>query len=190
MLGEWTARERVSCVQESFNVYAYWGDRRESPEEILSRTTVCLDGLAGVHPSMGSWWHDGTSPVVSGSAGLLARNREGVFVSPSDGETKDRGGFRLAVYNDRQVAHNNANEIADDTPALSMTTQCGQYDGFPGSNFCILRLPSANEAPEGLMDHLPGATVCGRTETTAAAGAGRYGRCEWRSPALVSRSGR
>lgn len=125
---------------ESYFAGAYWGPRRESPNDCAERAHSFLDALAEISGLFSGWRPVALSraaatrarPLDIGSIDQLSKLFElGSNRKDIGGEVIDELGFRLAVWNGGK-----------DMSAVSLSMKCGMYSTVAGlSNAVVLKLP-------------------------------------------------
>lgn len=140
-------------ANEPFRVCAYWGPREDGAAQVLARTSEFLRALSAVHPQLAAWWsYADARPVVPDSPQLLAAIEASRFETPDGERLRAGGGFRLGMGSNEQLALNTAHQVPQHVPGLTLTITCNRQKDFPAGNNCLLRLPSPQDAPEGLYD--------------------------------------
>ena len=118
-------------MNENYYAGAYWGARRESPEECARRLEVLLASLPTVDSSFTRWFRQGKSrkdalkrpiePIRAELEKLIRRGKDRVF---------EDLGFRLSGWNG----------VGDDYDASGFDVTCGGYSDAV-NNFCTFQLP-------------------------------------------------
>ncbi|WP_404372906.1 immunity 52 family protein [Corallococcus coralloides] len=131
---------------ETYYVGAYWGPRRESPEECAQRAATFLNLLAACDPLLANWnkipkprGKGRKTPLMPPDLPTLTEAfRRGVNREPG-GPPFEHLGLTVSAYNDG---------TRQDFMAVDMT--CGGY-AQGNSNVCVLSLPSKGESAERLL---------------------------------------
>ncbi|WP_240358665.1 immunity 52 family protein [Myxococcus vastator] len=128
-------------MDETIYAGAYWGPRKELPEDCARRVDVLLRGLAAIDPSFGRWFQLGRSrqeavrrpiePTRQALERLIRRGRDRVF---------EDLGFRMRGWNG----------VEDDYDATGFDVTCGGYADSM-TNFCYFNLPSRSANAERVM---------------------------------------
>ncbi|MFB1483352.1 immunity 52 family protein [Corallococcus sp. RDP092CA] len=127
--------------EETYFAGAYWGARKESPEECARRAESFLTALPIIDPSFSRWFQQGKSrkdalarPIEPTCAELAKIVRKG----------KDRVveeiGFRFGAWNG----------ASDDYDGTAFRVTCGGYSERV-SNVCLLDLPSRGPNAERVL---------------------------------------
>lgn len=127
--------------EETYFAGAYWGARKESPEECARRAESFLTSLRTLDPSFARWFQQGksrkdalTRPIEPTRAELEKIIRKG----------KDRVveeiGFRFGAWNG----------ASDDYDGTAFKVTCGGYSERV-SNVCVLDLPSRGPNAERVL---------------------------------------
>ncbi|MFP2933083.1 Imm52 family immunity protein [Pyxidicoccus sp. 3LG] len=126
-----TANAETETRPDSYYAGAYWGPRRESPEECAKRLGALLAGLSETDPSLARWFQQGKSrkdalnrPLGPNVADLEA------FVRRGKDRTFDELGFSVGGWNG----------AADDYEASGFLIACGGYSEWV-NNRCVFTLP-------------------------------------------------
>ncbi|WP_244238286.1 immunity 52 family protein [Corallococcus terminator] len=128
-------------MDETYYAGAYWGPRKESPEECALRMASFLAALPGVDPSFACWFRPGRSrkealkrpiePSLTELEKLVVRGKDRVF---------EDLGFRVSGWNG----------VADDHDATGFDIQCGSHTDVV-SNTCVFTLPGRGPNAERIL---------------------------------------
>lgn len=117
---------------DSYYAGAYWGPRKETPEECARRAEAFLAAIADVDPSFSRWFDQGRSrkdalkrPIEPSGAALEKRVRRG-----RDRQFEELG-YSVWAWNG----------VPDDYDACVFNFNCGSYSEGQ-SNRCVINLPS------------------------------------------------
>ncbi|WP_368733419.1 Imm52 family immunity protein, partial [Corallococcus exiguus] len=130
---------------ETYYAGAYWGPRRESPEECAQRAAAFFNLLAACEPLLANWnkipkprGKGRKTPLMPPDLPTLTEAfRRGVNREPG-GPPIERLGLVLSAYNDGPPGE-----------LVSVSTHCGAYER--NNNVCVLSLPSKGESAERLI---------------------------------------
>ncbi len=121
---------------ETYYAGAYWGPRKESPEECALRAQAFLHAISDCDASLARWFEPAdsresslASPLTPGLGALQTVFRQGVNRTDGDGSVIEDLGFRLWLWNGEP----------DYDDALWMA-HCGCYSQWVPNN-CVLNLP-------------------------------------------------
>lgn len=131
---------------DSYFVGAYWGPRKESPEECARRGVAFLNSLAEHDPLLAHWnripkprGRGRKTPLMPPDVATLTEAfRRGVNQEPG-GPAIERLGLTVGAYNDG---------VRQEYASLSM--RCGSY-AEGASNLCFLTLPSQGSSAERIF---------------------------------------
>ena len=132
---------------DSYYAGAYWGPRRESPEECARRAVTFLNLLAACDPLLAQWnkipkprGKGRKTPLMPPELPTLTEAyRRGVNREPGGPPIKHLG-LTVSAYNDG---------TGPDYASVSM--RCGSYEQNSSANACILSLPSKGENAERIL---------------------------------------
>lgn len=131
---------------DSYYAGAYWGPRKESPEECARRAAVFLNLLAPAEPFLAHWYlparsrkdarrHPLTPPDVSILSELFRR-----------GVNRERGGPAFEELGFHVGLHNGGAAYDD----AGLRIRCGDFGGAT-PNSCVLSLPSRGSNAERVV---------------------------------------
>ncbi|MFE8604819.1 immunity 52 family protein [Archangium violaceum] len=126
---------------DSYYAGAYWGPRKETPEECARRAQAFLASIAKVDPSFSQWFEQGRSrkdalkrPIEPSGEALAKRVRRG-----KDRQFEDIG-YSVWAWNGEP----------DDYDASGFNFKCGGYcEGL--SNRCVVNLPGRGPNAERVL---------------------------------------
>ncbi|MBE4746617.1 hypothetical protein G4177_00340 [Corallococcus sp. ZKHCc1 1396] len=132
---------------ETYYAGAYWGPRRESPEECARRAAAFLTMLATCDPLLANWnkipkprGRGRKTPLMPPDLPTLTEAfRRGVNREPG-GPPIEHLGLTVEAYNDG---------VRQDFISVSM--HCGSYEQHRSANVCVLSLPSKGEGAERIL---------------------------------------
>ena len=126
---------------ESYYAGAYWGPRKETPEECARRAEVFLTSIASVDPAFSRWFEGGRSrkdalkrPIESSGEALAKRVRRG-----RDRQFEELG-YSVGAWNG----------APDDYDASSFNFNCGGYSEGQ-ANRCVVDLPTRGPNAERVL---------------------------------------
>lgn len=127
----------LSTYPETYYAGAYWGPRREPPEECARRTAELLRLLGRCDPLLAEWYKPAkklkdarTFPLMPPDVATLTEMFQRGVDRENGGPVNERLGFRIVIGNGGPK---------HDFAGLSIS--CGMFtDAFP--NNCLLRLPT------------------------------------------------
>jgi hypothetical protein len=126
---------------ESYYAGAYWGPRRETPEECARRAEMFLTTLAKIDPAFSQWFEQGRSrkdalqrPIEPSGAALEKRVRRG-----RDRQFEELG-YSVWAWNG----------VPDDYDACGFNFYCGGYSEGQ-SNCCVVNLPARGPNAERVL---------------------------------------
>ncbi|MGZ3457734.1 MAG: immunity 52 family protein [Archangium sp.] len=126
---------------ESYYAGAYWGPRKETPEECARRAEVFLASVANVDPSFSQWFEQGRSrkdalkrPIEPSGEALKERVRRG-----RDRQFEDLG-YSVWAWNGGP----------DDYDSCSFNFNCGSYSEGQ-ANRCVVNLPTRGPNAERVL---------------------------------------
>ncbi|WP_404373429.1 immunity 52 family protein [Corallococcus coralloides] len=142
-----TTQPTPALHPDSFHAGAYWGPRKESPEECARRAAAFLDLLAACDPLLAHWnkipkprGKGRRTPLMPPSLPALTEAfRRGVNREPG-GPPIDDLGFRVGAYNDG---------TGPDFASVNM--KCGSHAAFRIANSCVLSLPAKGANAERIL---------------------------------------
>lgn len=130
----------MSVVADAFYVGGYWGPRQESVTDCARRLSNFMTMLAGIHPSLASWYEKGMSRQAALAHRVdpsIETVRNLLLAGHARRDDDDRTvmadlGFSVALWNGR-------------APEVAMRTRCGSWAAVPGltSNIVVVDLPEA-----------------------------------------------
>ncbi|WP_043321950.1 immunity 52 family protein [Corallococcus coralloides] len=132
---------------ETYYAGAYWGPRRESPEECAQRAAAFFNLLAACDPLLANWnkipkprGKGRKTPLMPPDLPTLTEAfRRGVNREPG-GPAFEQLGLTVSAYNDGPPK-----EIV----FVNMT--CGSYAQTNSANVCVLSIPSKGESAERML---------------------------------------
>lgn len=139
-------KSEAETYPETYEACAYWGLRKESPEECARRAAAFVNLLASIDPLLSTWnkipkprGRGRKTPLMpSDLATLTEAFRRGVNREPG-GPALEHLGLTVGAYNDG---------ARQDSASLMM--RCGCYaEGM--SNACVLSLPSEGASAARLL---------------------------------------
>ncbi|NPC69991.1 hypothetical protein HPP05_09575 [Corallococcus exiguus] len=142
-----TTQPTPALPPDSYSAGAYWGPRKESPEECARRAVTFLDSLAACAPLLAHWnkipkprGKGRKTPLTPPSLPALTEAfRRGVNREPGGPPIEDLG-FRVGAYNDG---------TGQDFASVNM--KCGSYAEFRIANSCVLSLPAKGANAERIF---------------------------------------
>ncbi|MFP2931696.1 Imm52 family immunity protein [Pyxidicoccus sp. 3LG] len=145
-----TANAETQTRPDSYYAGAYWGPRKESPEECARRAVTFLDLLAACDPLLAHWnkipkprGKGRKTPLMPPDLSTLTEAyRRGVNREPGGPPIEDLG-LTVSAYNDG---------VGPDFVSVRM--HCGSYAEFSTANACVMRLPSKGENAERIFSAL------------------------------------
>ncbi len=127
-------------MSETYYAGAYWGGRRESPEQCALRAETFLSQLSLVDPSLARWFKQGNTrgdalkhliaPDRSTLEKMFRRGKDRVF---------EELGFRLNAWNGQE-----------EDEASSFYVRCGGYSEHV-HNLCLFHLPTRGPVAERVL---------------------------------------
>jgi len=142
-----TVQPTPETYPDSYYAGAYWGPRRESPEECARRAVTFLNLMAACDPLLAQWnkipkprGKERKTPLMPPELPTLTEAyRRGVNREPG-GPPIEHLGLTVSAYNDG---------TGSDYASVSM--RCGSYEQNSSANACILSLPSKGENAERIL---------------------------------------
>jgi len=142
-----TVQPTPETYPDSYYAGAYWGPRRESPEECARRAVTFLNLMAACDPLLAQWnkipkprGKRRKTPLMPPELPTLTEAyRRGVNREPG-GPPIEHLGLTVSAYNDG---------TGSDYASVSM--RCGSYEQNSSANACILSLPSKGENAERIL---------------------------------------
>jgi hypothetical protein len=134
-------------MAESAYLGAYWGGRPEPVESCADRLAAFLAGVAGLHPSLATWYLTGdsadearTRPVGATAEAITPVLLAGQNRRDRDGSVITRRGFSAALWTGAE-------------PGAALTVRCGA-EALEGAipNSVVLKLPLASGDALALYD--------------------------------------
>jgi hypothetical protein len=126
---------------DSYYAGAYWGPRKETPEECARRAEVFLAAIADIDPSFSRWFEGGRSrkdalkrPIEPSGEALEKRVRRG-----RDRQFEDLG-YSVWAWNG----------ASDDYDACGFSFYCGRYSDVAPNN-CVVDLPTRGPNAERIL---------------------------------------
>lgn len=137
-----TVKAEPQTYPDSYLAGAYWGPRKEPPEECARRAVVFLNGLTACDPLLAHWnkipkprGRGRKIPLMPPDLPFLAEAFRKGFNREPGGPPIEHLGLRVSAYNDG--THGSR---------ASVSMHCGSYEQDRSANTCILNLPS--EGPD------------------------------------------
>jgi hypothetical protein len=142
-----TAQPTPKTYPETYYAGAYWGPRRESPEECARRAAAFLNLLAACDPLLAHWnkipkprGKGRKTPLMPPDLPTLTEAyRRGVNREPG-GPPIEHLGLNVSAYND-----------GTGPDYASVRMHCGSYEQNSSANACVLSLPSEGENAERIL---------------------------------------
>jgi len=142
-----TAQPEPKTYPETYYAGAYWGPRRESPEECARRAVTFFNLLAACDPLLAHWnkipkprGKGRKTPLMPPDLPTLTEAfRRGVNREPGGPPIEDLG-LTVSAYNDGA-----GQDFAD------VSMHCGSYAEFSTANACVLSLPYKGENAERIL---------------------------------------
>ncbi|XXF76746.1 immunity 52 family protein [Myxococcaceae bacterium GXIMD 01537] len=142
-----TAQPAPKTSPETYYAGAYWGPRRESPEECAQRAVTFLNLVAACDPLLAHWnkipkprGKGRKTPLMPPDLSTLTEAyRRGVNREPG-GPPIEHLGLTVSAYND-----------GAGPDFVSVRMHCGSYAEFSTANACVLSLPSKGENAERIL---------------------------------------
>ncbi|MFP2925356.1 immunity 52 family protein [Pyxidicoccus sp. 3LG] len=142
-----TGKSEPETYPETYNACAYWGPRRESPEECALRAAAFLNLLASCDSLLSTWnripkprGRGRKAPLMPPDLPTLTEAfRRGVNREPGGPAIEDLG-LTVGAYND-----------GDRQGYASLMMRCGSYAAGM-SNACVLSLPAEGPHADRLLD--------------------------------------
>lgn len=126
-------------MSDPFYLGAYWGPRREDPEQCADRLSRCLVGLASDSELLDAWFPKANrrskatgAPVSVDSSALAALFRSGQNRRDADGSPIAELGLSVALWN------------GDFKRAVGLSVKCGAWSPVVPNSF-VLSLPAADD---------------------------------------------
>lgn len=142
-----TTHADFRAYPETYYAGAYWGPRRESPEECAQRAADFLTRLAACDPLLANWnkipkprGKGRKTPLMPPDLPILTEAfRRGVNREPG-GPPIEHLGLTVSAYND-----------GSRQDYVSVRMHCGSYEQNESANVCVLSLPSEGEGAERIL---------------------------------------
>lgn len=133
-------------ASEAYYAGAYWGPRRESPEECARRTAAFLSLLAPCDSFLSHWYMPARSPKAAREHSLMPPDVPTLTEMFRRGVNRERGGPAVEQLGFRFWFDNGGSE--GDCAELRIT--CGGYsDAVPNS--CVMTLPKRGPHADRLL---------------------------------------
>lgn len=141
-----TAKPTSDISLDSYFAGAYWGPRKESPEECAQRTATFLNHLASCDPSLAHWYKLARSRKDSRKAPLMPPDVSTLSELFRRGVNREKGG---PVFEDLgfRVWMSNGGAAYEDA---DLRIKCGGYSGT-SPNSCFLSLPTRGPHAERMF---------------------------------------
>ncbi|NOK18451.1 immunity 52 family protein [Corallococcus carmarthensis] len=132
-----TGKSEPETYPETYNAGAYWGSRKESPEECARRTATFLNLLASCDPLLAQWYKPAKSRKDARNVPLMPPDVPTLTELFRRGVNREKGGPAIEQLGFR-FSFDNGGSGAD---YVSLRINGGMYSEAV-SNHCVLSLPS------------------------------------------------
>ncbi|HZI15409.1 MAG TPA: immunity 52 family protein [Myxococcus sp.] len=137
-----TAEAQTGTPQETYYAGAYWGPRKEPPEECARRTAVLLPLLASCEPFLAEWYKPARSPKEARKHPLMPPDVSVLTELFRSGVNREKGGPAFEELGFSVWFGNGGG----DNDRASLRIKCGDYSGA-NPNACVLSLPTPGHGP-------------------------------------------
>ena len=141
-----TGKSELESYPETYNAGAYWGPRKESPEECARRTATFLNLLASCAPLLAQWYKPAKSRKDARNVPLMPPDVPTLTELFRRGVNREKGGPAIEQLGFRFSFDNGGR--GDDYASLRING--GMYSEAV-SNHCVLSLPSKGSSADRLL---------------------------------------
>jgi hypothetical protein len=141
-----TANAETENRLESYYAGAYWGPRKESPEDCAQRTAAFLNQIARCDPVLAHWYKPARSLKDARKYPLMPPDVPTLTELFQRGVNRERGGPAIAQLG-YSFWFGNGGSGAD---SVDLRITCGDYSGA-SPNCCVMPLPRKGASAERII---------------------------------------